>query len=95
MKTVPTIPEMKIKMMKSSLHCFVLGLLSLLPIIGLPFAIAALWVSGQARTHERYFWNVARPYRVCGLVCAALGAIIWSGVDMFLIYHAINIYISS
>jgi hypothetical protein len=32
----------KIQMLKSSMQCFAFGLLGLLPVIGLPFAIAAL-----------------------------------------------------
>ena len=95
MKLPPTIPELKIRMMKASLRCLILGLLGLLPIIGPPFAIAALWVSGQARQQEKNFWNAARPYRILGVACAALGAIVWSGVDMILIFHSINSYVSS
>ena len=58
----------KIKMMKGSLRCFIFGLLGLLPIFGPPFAIAALWVSGRVRAKEKLFWNVARPYRIWGVV---------------------------
>jgi hypothetical protein len=89
------IPAAKIKMMNGSLRCFIFGLLSLLPIIGLPFAIAALWISGRVRAREKYFWNAARPYRIWGMVCAAGGAVVWSFVDIFLIYHAFNSYVAS
>ena len=89
------IPAAKIKMMSGSLRCFIFGLLGLIPIIGLPFAIAALWISGRVRAREKYFWNAARPYRVCGMVCAAGGAVVWSFVDIFLIYHAFNSYVAS
>jgi hypothetical protein len=95
LKSTPTIATVKIRMLKASLRCFVLGLLGLLPIIGPPFAFAALWTSGRARADERYLWNAARPYRLCGLAAAALGAVVWSGVDMILIYHSINSYISN
>lgn len=95
MKPVPTIPAAKIRMMKGSLRCFVFGLLGLLPVIGLPFALAALWTSGRARAHEKYFWNAARPYRIWGVVCAALGAVVWSVVDTLLIFHALNQYVAS
>ena len=95
MKNLSTIPEVKIKMMKASLRCFIFGLLGLLPVIGLPFVVAALWVSGGARASEKYFWNAARPYRIWGVVCAACGAILWSIVDMLLIYRAFNNYVSS
>lgn len=85
----------KIRMLKSSLQCFVFGLLGLLPVIGLPFAIAALWISGQVRAREKLFWNAAKPYRTWGVACAALGAVVWSVVDTLLIYHAFNNYASS
>jgi hypothetical protein len=86
------IPAAKIRMMKGSLRCFIFGLLGLLPVIGLPFAIAALWASGRVRAREKYFWNAARPYRIWGMVCAAWGAVVWSFVDIILIYHAFNNY---
>jgi hypothetical protein len=40
-------------MLKSSLRCFVFRLLGLLPLIGLPFALAALWISGRVRAKEK------------------------------------------
>jgi hypothetical protein len=43
MKAAPSIPATKLKMMKGSLRCLTLGLLGLLPLIGVPFALAALW----------------------------------------------------
>jgi hypothetical protein len=78
----------KIKMLNGSMKCFVFGLLGLLPVIGLPFALAALWISGQARVKEKQFWNAARPYRIWGVVCAATGTIFWSFVLMMIIYSA-------
>lgn len=75
----------KIKMMKGSIRCFVDGLLGLIPIIGLPFALAALWISGRVRRQEKQFWNAAKPYRICGVVCGAIGAILWSVILIFII----------
>lgn len=95
MKATPTIPAVKLKMMKASIRCLAFGLLGLLPIIGAPFAVAGLWSSYSARRQEKYFWNPAKPHRVIGLICAALGALIWSCVDTILIYHALNNYIWS
>jgi hypothetical protein len=89
------IPATKIRMMKSSVRCLIFGLLGLLPVMGLPFALAALWVSGRVRAKEKLLWNAAKPYRICGVVCAALGAVIWSVVDTLLIYHAFNNYAAS
>jgi hypothetical protein len=67
----------------------------LLPIIGLPFALAALWISGRVRVKEKQFWNAARHYRIWGVVCAAIGAVVWSVVDGLLIAGSISRYISS
>ena len=90
MNTDPTAAEAKIRMLKNSLRCSVYGLLGLLPVIGLPFAIATLWISGRVRAKEKLFWNAARPYRVWGVICAAAGTIIWSFVLMLIIYSAFN-----
>ncbi|MGD1088421.1 MAG: hypothetical protein ABR955_06810 [Verrucomicrobiota bacterium] len=76
----------KIQMLKSSLRCFGFGLLGFLPVIGLPFALAALWMSGRVRAGERRFWNAAKPYRVWGVFCAALGTIFWSFILTIVIY---------
>ena len=89
------VPAAKIKMMKASIRCLIFGLLGLLPIIGLPFALAALWVSGQVRAKEKLFWNAARPYRIWGVACAAIGAVVWSVVDGLLIFQSLNNYAAS
>ena len=85
----------KIKMMKGSIRCLIFGLFGLLPIIGLPFALAALWISGRVRVQEKMFWNAARPYRIWGVACAAIGAVVWSGVDGLLIFQAFSSYRSA
>jgi len=77
----------KIQMLKGSMRCFAFGLLGLLPFIGLPFGLAALWISGRVRMKEKQFWNAARPYRIWGVVCAALGTILWSGILVFVVGH--------
>jgi hypothetical protein len=84
--------EAKIKLLKNSLRCFVCGLLGLLPVIGLPFAIAALWISGRVRAREKLFWNAAQPYRIWGVVCAAVGTIFGGFILTIIIYHAVNPY---
>ena len=77
--------DAKIQMLQSSLRCFVYGLLGLLPVIGLPFAFAALWISGRVRAREKLFWNAARPYRIRGVIYAAVGMVFWTGVLIFII----------
>jgi hypothetical protein len=81
-------PGAKIRMLKGSLRCFVFGLLGLLPLIGLPFALAALWMGGRIRLQEKHLWNAARPYRIWGVVCAALGTIVGGFLLTLVIYQA-------
>jgi hypothetical protein len=82
--------EAKIQMLQSSLRCFILGLLGLLPAIGIPFAIAALWISGRVRVQEKQMWNAAQPYRIWGIVCAAGGTIFWGFILTIIIYQAVT-----
>lgn len=79
----------KLKMLQASVRCLVLGLLGLLPLIGVPFALAALWTAGRVRQQEKQFWNAARPYRLVGVVCAALGLIAWTGVLIIVVFRLI------
>ena len=79
--------EAKIKMLQSSIRCLMFGLLGLLPVMGLPFALATLWISGRVRVMEKRMWNAAQPYRIWGVVCAAAGPIFW-GFILFLIILA-------
>jgi len=80
----------KIKMLKGSMRCFAYGLLSLIPLLGFPFAVAALWISGQVRASEKKHWNAARPYRISGVICAALGAIFWFAVISLIVFSAVS-----
>ncbi|HVU07258.1 MAG TPA: hypothetical protein VHG89_01800 [Verrucomicrobiae bacterium] len=79
----------KIRMLKGSIKCLVFGLIGFLPVIGLPFALAALWLSGSVRRQEKKFWNAAKPYRLWGEVCAAISAIFWSGILIFVVGHLV------
>jgi hypothetical protein len=79
--------DAKIQLLNSSMRCFVFGLLGLIPVIGLPFALAALWISGRVRVKEKQMWNAARSYRVGGVVCAAGGTIFWGFILTIIIYQ--------
>lgn len=81
----------KIKMLKGSIQCFIFGVIGLLPVIGLPFGLAALWVSGHVRAKEKIFWNAAKPYRIWGVVCAAVGTVLWTGVLTIIVGRAVII----
>ena len=80
--------EAKIQMLKGSMRCLAFGLLGLLPVIGLPFALAALWLAGRVRMKEKQLWNAARPYRIWGVACAAGGTILWGFILMLMLYNA-------
>ena len=82
------IASAKIQMLRGSLRCFTCGLLGLLPMVGLPFALAALWISGRVSAEEKNLWNAARPYRIWGVVCAALGTISWTSILALVVIHA-------
>ena len=88
-------PAAKIKMMQASIRCLAYGTLGLLPVIGLPFAFAALWTSGRVRKQEKLFWNPAKPYRIWGAVCGGVSAVFWIVADTLIVLQAIHIYIRS
>lgn len=77
----------KLQMLQSSLRCLIFGLLGLIPVLGLPFALSALWISGRVRREEKLRWNAARPYRLLGVACAALGSILWTGVLILVVFR--------
>ena len=79
----------KIRMLKDSLNCFVFGLLGLLPLIGIPFAIVALLMSGVVRRSEKRYWNAAQPYRIWGVACAAFGLVFWFLIASLIVGNAI------
>jgi hypothetical protein len=84
------IPIAKIRMLKSSMRCFVCGLLGFLPVIGLPFATAALVISGKVRVQERQLWNAAKPYRIAGVVVATVGTLFWGFIVALIAYNSIG-----
>lgn len=73
----------KIVMLKGSMRCFAFGLLGLLPGLGLPFAMLALWNAIRVRALEREYWNAAKPYRIWGVILAVLGIICFNGPVLF------------
>jgi hypothetical protein len=82
--------EAKIKMLNSSIRCFVFGLLGLIPLIGLPFAFSALWISGRVRAKEKQLWNAARPYRIWGVVIATAGTLFWFLIGVLIACNSIS-----
>lgn len=81
----------KIEMINASMKCFIFGLLALLPIIGIPFGIAALILSGRVHSGQKHFWNPARIYWTCGNICAFVGTIAWTMVFILIIGRLIGV----
>ncbi len=82
--------EAKIQMLKSSLECFVFGLLGLLPLIGFPFAIAALVISGKVRVRQRKYWNAAKPYWIAGVACGCMGMLLWGAAWILILFNLVS-----
>ena len=83
-------PADKIRMMKASLRCHHFGLAALLPVIGPLFGIVAAVESGQGRRYEKVSWNPARTQRLIGLNCAVAGTLVWTFVDLLVVWNILN-----
>jgi len=69
-------PEQKIFVLEGSLGVFTLGLLSLVPLLGLALAPLALWRFFSIWSVAGKEWNPARGYLHLGLSFAFLGGFI-------------------
>ena len=82
---MPT-PDDKIRVIEQSLACFVFGLLSLIPLLGLPFAVLAVVRHLNAWSKGDQEWNPAKPYLLWGFGLAWLGGLIsLGGLAIFVI----------
>ena len=75
---MPT-PAEKVRIIEQSLRCFVFGCLSLIPLLGLPFAILAVVRHLNAWSEGDRDWNPAKPYLIWGFALAWLGGLISLG----------------
>jgi hypothetical protein len=66
-------PFDKAQVIERSLRCFEFGIVGLLPVIGLPFAMVALGAFAQVKRHRTSVWNPAERYLRIGSSCAAAG----------------------
>jgi hypothetical protein len=64
----------RVATIESALRCFACGLLALVPLLGLPFAVAAVIWYTKSSTHSVGDWNPARRYAVLGLAFALVGS---------------------
>jgi hypothetical protein len=80
----------KIVMLEGSMRCFVFGLIGLIPLIGLPFAVLALWNGGRVRAREKIYWNIAKPYRMWGVIFAGLGTVFTVLAAILITYNTVT-----
>jgi hypothetical protein len=66
----------KIDLIRRSLRCFACGMIGLLPFIGIPFAVAAIWDFRRAFFGKSNLWNAAGPYLHFGFACAMAGILL-------------------
>ncbi len=66
-------PLTKIELIQGSIRCFVLGLIGLVPLFGIPAAIWAVCQYHRVKRRQGDQWNPAQRYLIWGQVCAFLG----------------------
>jgi uncharacterized membrane protein len=66
----------RVAAIESALRCFTCGLLALLPLLGLPFAVAAVILYAKSSKHSVENLNPARRYALLGLTFALVGTFI-------------------
>ena len=66
-------PTDRIRLIERSLRCFVFGLLSLVPLIGLGLVFLAIRLHWQTWADSDGAWNPARSYLLRGFCLACLG----------------------
>jgi hypothetical protein len=64
----------KVLMITSSIRCLRYGVLSLLPVVGIPFLILAFSNFHRARKESDGAWNPAQRHLVGGCILACVGA---------------------
>ncbi len=69
----PRPPLTKIEMIERSMSCFNLGLLGLLPVIGIPMAVMSLVQYRRVKIGQGALWNPAERYWFWGGMCARAG----------------------
>ena len=65
-------PRERAALIRLSLWCFVLSLVGLVPVAGVPFAVATIWAGGRARRIGTD-WNPAARYLTAARRIAPLG----------------------
>ena len=71
-----SLPDDRISLIERSLRCFAYGCLSLIPLVGLGFAILAVRTHLKARADGSKEWNPAKVYLHMGFSLAWLGGLV-------------------
>jgi hypothetical protein len=71
----PPPPLTKIEMIERSMKCFDLGLLGLIPVIGIPMAVMSMVQYRRVKLGQGAMWNPAQRYLFWGGQCAFVGLV--------------------
>jgi hypothetical protein len=66
-------PMEKIELIQRSLRCFTMGVIGVLPVVGIPFAVLALAHYFRVKRESGAQWNPAQQYLTWGLATALSG----------------------
>jgi hypothetical protein len=95
MNTAPSNPDSplqnRIATVKSSLRCFVYSLIGLVPLIGIPFAVAAIVRSRQVQQAARSDWNPGDRYLNAARRIGPL-SILTSAIFVFLVGFVLPVF---
>jgi hypothetical protein len=69
-------PQARISMLQGSLRCFVSGWLALIPWLGLPFSVGAIFLFFRVRLKSGGESNPARLYLIWGVVLGCAGLLL-------------------
>ncbi len=81
-------PAARIRVIKESLRCFVLGLFGLVPVLGLPAAWRAIHLHGRIRRDPGAEWNPACAYARWGCFFGGMGVAVAVAVFGFVVVLA-------
>ena len=85
-------PVERIRLIERSLRCFVYGILSLIPFVGVGFAVLALELHFKTWAETGDGWNPARRYLLAGFCLAWLGILVSVGGLVSFVVVLINHY---
>jgi len=66
----------KVLALQSAMRCFACGFLAFIPLLGIPFAVAAMVFNARASGHAPDDWHIARRYAGLGMFFAGIGLLL-------------------